>query len=186
MLQLNVALPSGRSETFSLLQSSKVGDLRVLAQTSFHCGFLRLVTANIDTLDPGESLQAAGLQDEDHLTAIAIPAKVAATDQAIAWGEPDYGGDSSEVKDQLKGVQQVHANVRAFAAILADGSVVTWGDRTSGGDSSGVKDQLKGVQQVEGAKKGYVAILADGSVVTWGDPRFHSDSSAIAAQVAYL
>jgi len=65
MLQLNVALPSGRSETFSLLQSSKVGDLRVLAQTSFHCGFLRLVTANIDTLDPGESLQAAGLQDED-------------------------------------------------------------------------------------------------------------------------
>ena len=145
MLQLNVALPSGRSETFSLLQSSKVGDLRVLAQTSFHCGFLRLVTANIDTLDPGESLQAAGLQDGDHLTAIAIPAKVAETDQAIAlwccgghrvvtWGDPDRGGDSSEVKDQLKGVQQVHATGRAFAAILADGSVVTWGDRISGGD----------------------------------------------------
>jgi hypothetical protein len=149
MLQLNVALPSGHSETFSLLQSSKVGDLRVLAQTSFHCGFLRLVTANIDTLDPGESLQAAGLQDGDQLTAIAIPAKVAATDQAIAlwccgghrvvnWGKPDRGGDSSEVKDQLKGVQQVHANYAAFAAILADGSVVTWGHPDYGGDSSEV------------------------------------------------
>ena len=36
--------------------------------------------------------------------------------------------DSSEVQDQLKGVQQVQAtSCRAFAAILADGSVVTWG-----------------------------------------------------------
>ena len=79
MLQLNVALPSGRSEKFSLLQSSKVGDLKLLAQKSFQCGFLRLVTANNDMLDPAESLQAAGLQEGDHLTAVAIPVKVAAS-----------------------------------------------------------------------------------------------------------
>ena len=66
----------------------------------------------------------------------------------MTWGEPDYGGDSSEVKDQLKGVQQVQANSAAFAAILADGSVVTWGNPDCGGDSSEVKDQLKDVQQV--------------------------------------
>ena len=49
-----------------------------------------------------------------------------------------YGGDSSAVRDQLKGVQQIQATWRAFAAILADGSVLTWGDADYGGDSSAV------------------------------------------------
>jgi hypothetical protein len=131
-------------------------------------------------VDPTESLQAAGLQEGDHLTAVATPVKVAATRGAIAlWcyggnqvvtrGDRTSGGDSSGVKDQLKGVQQVHATCHAFAAILADGSVVTWGGRNSGGDSSGVKDQLKGVQQVEATVRAFAAILADGSVVTRGD-----------------
>ena len=92
MLQLNVSFPSGRSEKLSLLQSSKVGDLKVLAQKLFQCGFLKLVTANNDMMDPAKSLQAAGLQEEDHLTAIAIPVKVAATDQSyrivVLWREP--------------------------------------------------------------------------------------------------
>ena len=48
----------------------------------------------------------------------------------------------SGVKDQLKGVQQVHATRRAFAAILSDGSAVTWGDRTFGGDSSAIAAQV--------------------------------------------
>ena len=55
----------------------------------------------------------------------------------MTWGEPT-GGDSSEVQDQLKGVQQVQATEQAFAAILANGSVVTWGDPEYGGDSSPV------------------------------------------------
>ena len=135
MLQLNVALPSGRSETFSLPQSSKVGDLRVLAQKSFQCGFLRLVTANNHMVDPTESLQAAGLQEGDHLTAIATPVKVAATRGA------------------------------AIALWCCGGNqVVTWGDRTSGGDSSGVKDQLRGVQCSAGLRKlchAFAAILAE-------------------------
>ena len=67
----------------------------------------------------------------------------------MTWGDPDCGGDSSEVQDQLKGVQQIQATDKAFAAILADGSLVTWGDPDSGGDSSEVQDQLKGVQQVQ-------------------------------------
>ena len=60
----------------------------------------------------------------------------------MTWGDPDYGGDSSEVQDQLKGVQQVQATYSAFAAILADGSVVTWGNPGSGGDSSAIADQF--------------------------------------------
>ena len=157
MLQFTVALPSGQSETFSLPQSSTVGDLRILAQKSYQRGFLRLVAADHSVVDPTKSLQAAGLEDGDHLTAIAIEAKVAATgaafalfccggDRVVTWGKSDYGGDSSEVQDRLKGVQQVQSNIRAFAAILADGSVVTWGDPDYGGDSSEVQDQLKGVQ----------------------------------------
>ena len=81
MLQVTVALPSGRSEKFGPLpQSSKVGDLRVLTQKSFQLGFLRLVTADHSVVDPAVSLQAAGLEDGDHLTAIAVKAKLAATD----------------------------------------------------------------------------------------------------------
>ena len=60
----------------------------------------------------------------------------------MTWGDPDYGGDSSEVQDQLKGVQQLQATDYAFAAILADGSVVTWGSPGEGGDSSAVADQF--------------------------------------------
>ena len=56
-----------------------------------------------------------------------------------------YGGDSLAVRDQLKGVQQIQATSRAFAAILDDGSVVTWGGQHSGSDSSAVRGQLKGV-----------------------------------------
>ena len=153
MIQISIALPSGRSEAFTLPQSSKVGDLRILAQKSFQRGFLRLVDADHGMVDPAVSLQSAGLKDGDNLTAIVIHPKVAATARAFAsfcsggnwvvtWGDPGYGGDSSEVQDQLKGVQQIQATDNAFAAILADGSLVTWGDPGSGGDSSAIADQF--------------------------------------------
>ena len=59
-------------------------------------------------------------------------------------------GDSSAVRDQLKGVQQIQATSDgAFAAILENGSVVTWGHADFGGDSSAVQDQLRGVQQIQ-------------------------------------
>ena len=69
----------------------------------------------------------------------------------MTWGDPDTGGDNLQVRDQLKGVQQLQATMRAFAAILSDGSVVTWGDPLCGGDSSKFQDQLKRVQQVQSA-----------------------------------
>ena len=194
MLTVHVALPSGRSEKFSLSHSSKVGDLRVLAQKSFQLGFLRLVDADHHVVDSAVSLQAAGIEDGDRLTAIAIEAKVAATERAFAlfypggdrvvtWGSPNLGGDSSQVHNQLKGVQQLQASDKAFAAILADGSVVTWGYPDSGGDSSQVQDQLKGVQQVQAAEHAFAAILADRSVVTWGSPIYGGDSSQVQDQL---
>ena len=63
----------------------------------------------------------------------------------VTWGNKNFGGDSSAVQDQLKGVLQIQATSQAFAALLEDGSVVTWGDECAGGDSSAVRDQLRGV-----------------------------------------
>ena len=191
MIQISIALPSGRSEAFTLPQSSKVGDLRILAQKSFQRGFLRLVDADHGMVDPAASLQSAGLEDGDNLTAIVIHPKIAATARALAlfcsggnrvvtWGDPGFGGD---IQDQLKGVQQIQATGGAFAAILADGLVVTWGIPGSGGDSSEVQDQLKGVQQIQATGSAFAAILADGSVVTWGDPDYGGDSSEVQDQL---
>ena len=80
MLEVSISLPSGCSEKLSIEESSKVGDLRMLAQKSFGYGFLRLITSEGCLLvDPMESLQTAGIEDGDHLTALAIQANVAAT-----------------------------------------------------------------------------------------------------------
>lgn len=55
------------------------------------------------------------------------------------------GGDSSDVQDELKNVEQIQANSLAFAALKTNGSVVTWGTLDAGGDSSAVQDQLHDV-----------------------------------------
>ena len=200
MLHVSVAVASGRSETFSLPQSSKVGDLRLLAQKFFQLGFLKLVDAKYRVLHPEEFLQAVALEEGDRLTAIATEVKAAATagsivlfcceaDQVVTWGyqheahrfyNPWY---RCPVPYQLKGVQQVQATQDAFAAILANGSVVTWGRSDFGGDRSRVQDQLKGVQQIQATDYAFAAMLADGSVVTWGTEESGGDSSAVKNQL---
>eukprot|EP00434_Breviolum_minutum_P034085 symbB.v1.2.030163.t1/scaffold3356.1/size58521/4 len=101
----------------------------------------------------------------------------------VTWGDAHFGGDSSEVRDELRRVQQIQATQNAFAAILEDGSVVSWGDAGYGGDSSSVQDQLSGVQQIQARNSAFAAILEDGSVITWGDARFGGDSSAVRNQL---
>ena len=54
-------------------------------------------------------------------------------DPSLPGGDADCGGDSSAVRDQLRYAQQIQASLKAFAAILEDGSVVTWGDANYGG-----------------------------------------------------
>ena len=136
MLRVTVALPSGQSESLLLAESSEIGDLRILAQKTFQQGRLRLATSEGRVLTDTESLQAAGIHEGDHLTAVVQQTKVAASsrafalccgDKTVTWGDSLCGGDSSEVQHQLKGVQQVQSTTAAFAAILADGSVVIWG-----------------------------------------------------------
>ena len=64
----------------------------------------------------------------------------------VTWGDPDAGGDSSQVQEQLRNVQHIQATAHAFAAILQSGNVVTWGDPKEGGDSSRVQEQLSLLQ----------------------------------------
>jgi hypothetical protein len=70
----------------------------------------------------------------------------------VTWGNPQHGGDSSDVSSLLSfGVTWVVPNHHAFAAIKEDGSVVTWGHPCCGGDSSSVGVSLmKGVREVHG------------------------------------
>ena len=98
----------------------------------------------------------------------------------VSWGDADFGDDIPAVRHQLKGVEQIQATQRAFAAILEDGSVVAWGHAEYGGDSSAVRDQPKGVQQIQATPNGaFAAILEDGSVITLGNSRRGGDSSAV-------
>ena len=104
MLRVNVGLLSGRTEVLEVEQASSVRDLKVLAQKSFERAFLKLITAGGRPLvDLDESLEAAGIQDRDFVTAIPLQAQLAANDRAFAlwchggnhvvtWGDPKYGG----------------------------------------------------------------------------------------------
>ena len=88
------------------------------------------------------------------------------------WGDPDRGGDSSQVRELVR-VQQVQATASALA-VLDDG-FVTWGTADAGGDSSQVQKQLTGFQQIHSTSRAFAAILSDGSVVR-GEPDAGGDA----------
>ena len=122
MLRLNLALPSGKRKHLEVAESSKVGDLKALAQQSLGHRFLSLVTVCGKILpDPEESLQAAGLRDGDHLWCCG--------ERIITWGHEHHMGCGQQYQCNLL------QTVQAFAAILADGSVATWGHELFGGHS---------------------------------------------------
>ena len=191
MLNISVALLNGNPVPLRLSTSSTVQDVRTKAQRAFGKKYLKLVTAkNRVLVDFEQTLEEAGIEDGECLTALAFQPQLAATSRALAlrchgdgsivtWGRADYGGDSSAVQNQLRGVQQIQATERAFAAILADGPVVAWGRSDFGGDNSAVQDQLRGVNQIQATERAFAAILEDGSVVTWGSADFGGDRSAV-------
>ena len=58
----------------------------------------------------------------------------------LTWGDPDDGGDCSDIQDRLVNVQKIQASLFAFAAVRGDGSVVTWGNPNCGGDSVAIQE----------------------------------------------
>ena len=154
-------------------------------------GFLRLVALDGCLLDPSDSLELLGLEDEDSISVICHQAQVAATGTAFvvcggdtvqAWGHPDNGGDARKVLSALRNVSQVQATRRAFAVLRRDGFVVTWGDVESGGDCSEVQDQLRNVEALQ-SSLGAFAALTEGRIITWGDKETGGDISHVQEQL---
>ena len=61
---------------------------------------------------------------------------ILADGSVVTWRLSRSGGGSSEVQDQLKGVEQVQGTFQAFAAVLADGSIVDLGRKKYGRGTS--------------------------------------------------
>ncbi|CAE7379469.1 rluD [Symbiodinium pilosum] len=93
----------------------------------------------------------------------------------VTWGDPKCGGDSSRVRQELRGVVEVCHTAGAFAALKADGSVVAWGDPACGGDNSSVHKLCKAARQMFGLYKVFACIMEDGSVSIWGDDTLCKD-----------
>ena len=116
MIQINVALPSGHSELLTLLPSSTLQDVSIKAQLAFGKKHLRLITTkNRVLVDPDKTIEEAEIEDGECLAALVLQPQLAATHGAFAlwchgdnaivtWGDAGCGGDSSAVRDHLRGV----------------------------------------------------------------------------------
>ena len=192
-LELRVALLSGEEATVVLPRISSVDTLRKRAQDMLNNSIGKLITTAGVLLQGSASLESAGLSDGDVVTALVQEGALVATEAAFAfirpdgsvvtWGDPDSGGDSRAVQEDLRDVVQIKAAGAAFAAIRRDGSVVTWGCRGLGGDSSRVRSQLRHVNQIQANMDAFAAITEDGRVVAWGDPEAGGDCSLVSDQL---
>ena len=190
-IAVEVRLLSGKTATVKAGLDEEVGALISRAQATLGVGKGRLVDMSGGVLDASTPIKCTTLQDGGSLTLHVNRVQACGTQFAIAailgdgtvvtWGDAEYGGDSTAVRDQLKNVQQITASNCSFAAVRGDGTVVTWGSGRC--DSHYVQHQLKNVQHIHAADTAFAAILGDGSVVTWGAPGLGGDSSAVQHQL---
>ena len=142
---LDVTLISGRRVSLEAGLGSSV-------RRALGVGNGRLFNSSGLLVDGDATLEAAGFQTGDCLTlqvgkvqicgGLESFAAILADGSVDTWGVGEQGGDSSEVQEQLKNVQQIQATRLAFAAIRGDRSVLTWSHASAGADSSAVQDQL--------------------------------------------
>lgn len=76
------------------------------------------------------------------------------SDGILTWGNPEYGGNSSNVQHQLQNVQQVKAPERGFVAYLEDGSVGMWRLRRGLSQRQG----LQKVQELKSTRRAFAAV----------------------------
>jgi len=96
-------------------------------------------------------------------------------------GNPEYGGDSSEVSCELQSnVKAIVSTEYAFAALKKNGSVITWGNPEDGGDSSNVRFYLQSdVKSIFSTNGAFAALKTNGRLIIWGYPEFGGDSSNV-------
>lgn len=113
-ITIKVALVSGRCESISISKQCRVSDLTAAAKDALQIYSLTLSKAG-NILNPEDSLVDL-VSDGDTLMAIAEVPLLAATDfaflcwsssnGAVAWGNPNEGGDVSKVAGKLKDVEK--------------------------------------------------------------------------------
>ena len=214
MLKIDVALLNGHAEFLTLLPSSTVQDPRTKAQRAFGKKYLRLVTAkNRVLVHPNLTLEEAEIEDGECLTTLAFQPQLMATGSAFAlwchgdsaivvtWGDGDYGGDSSAVRDQLNGVkppimplmpcwkmdESLPGVMQPLAVTVRKFDIRSWAcskqiqasSRAFAAilvTSAAVRDHLKGVLQIQASKHAFAAILEDESVVTCVGNKFTDEA----------
>ncbi|OLQ05527.1 hypothetical protein AK812_SmicGene11280 [Symbiodinium microadriaticum] len=184
---LHVSILSGQTAAIAVDPDCEIEELRQRAQEALNIGLCKIIHSSGAVLQG--TVRTAGLCDGEAISALARPAELFASCRAFAllqgdgsvltWGAPEFGGDSSAVRSQLKTVEQIASSLGAFCAVRGDGSVdededededeVTWGHTACGGDSSGVAASLRDVRQVKGSLGALAALRTDGSVVSWGN-----------------
>lgn len=89
--------------------------------------------------------------------------------QVVAWGKDLYGGDASDVQDQLVNVREVFSSQSSFAALRSNGSLIIWGHMD---DMIYDEDLLEAVSSnidhVVTSKLAMAAVKNDGTFITWG------------------
>lgn len=107
----------------------------------------------------------------------------------VAWGKPDYGGDTGPVNNMLDGkinVIKIFSAQQSFAALRTDGSVVIWGSGLDGKPTNRIVSELDGridIAQIYSNNAGFAALRKDGSVVTWGEVKEADTSHAVSAKM---
>lgn len=113
---------------------------------------------------------------------------------AVAWGNPDAGGDAGTVTGWItsqldlssfdsmlnSGVEAIYSDSGSFAALKSDGSVVVWGR-----NASQQRSELRsGVSKVYSTPQAFAALKSDGSVYTWGHSQYGGLSSDVADRLS--
>ena len=138
---VDVGLLSGKTVSVEASLHESVATLKQRAQTALAIGKGQLLDSSGGLLDDELTVQEAKLEARTSLTLHLQRVQIQASQRAFAailtdrsvgsWGEVNFGGDSFDVRDQLKCVQHIQASYHAFAVIVSDGSVATWGNPDS-------------------------------------------------------
>ena len=84
---------------------------------------------------------------------------------AVAWGNPAYGGTMENDQAAVRNVAQIHANIGACAALLRDGDVMCWGYADFGGTPKRVTGDFV---QLTANGRAFLGQKADGGLYAWG------------------
>ncbi|CAK0856310.1 unnamed protein product [Prorocentrum cordatum] len=110
--------------------------------------------------------------------------------RVACWGDEGWGGDCSEVQEQLVEVEEIYAAYFAFAAFKKDGAVQQLvdvekiyanTDAFAALKKDGTK-QLVDVETIYATERAFAAVKKDRTVVCWGSERDGGDCSAVQQQ----